>query len=108
MEGGPSLEVVPLEDPQRDGSVSRQGVAAQDGHEQLVVPLALPTESMPAASLKSEAALLVDLPGTRIEVVDTKAYPVQTAGAQRVVGDQLGDLGSVALTEELRPASQTR
>lgn len=52
----------------RDGSVSRPGVAAQDGHEQLVVPLALPTESMPQASLKSEAALLVDPLGSRIEV----------------------------------------
>ena len=61
---------------QRDGSGGRLGVAAQDGHEQLVVPLALPTESMPQASLKSEAALLVDPLGARIEVVDPKAHSV--------------------------------
>src|SRR5665647_2148220 len=70
---------------QRDGSAGRPGVAAQDGHEQFVVPLALPAESMPQASLKSEAALLVDPLGARIEVVDPKAHPVQTARAQRVV-----------------------
>src|ERR1035437_4595682 len=70
---------------QRNGSVGRPGVAAQDGHEQFVVPLALPAESMPQASLKSEAALLVDPLGARIEVVDPKAHPVQTARAQRVV-----------------------
>ena len=73
---------------QRDGSAGRPGVAAQDGHEQFVVPLALPAESMPQASLKSEAALLVDPLGARIEVVDAKAHPEQTAGAQRVVDDQ--------------------
>jgi hypothetical protein len=66
------------------------------------VPLTLPTESMPQPSLKSEAALLVDPLGSRIEVVDTKAHPVQTAGAQRVVDNQPGDLGSLALTEHLR------
>lgn len=49
------------------------GVAAQDGHEQFVVPLVLPAESMPQASLKFEPALLVDPLGARIEVVDTKA-----------------------------------
>jgi hypothetical protein len=70
---------------QRDGSAGRPGVAAQDGHEQFVVPLALPAESMPQASLKSEAALLVDPLGARIEVVDPKAHPVQTARAQRLV-----------------------
>jgi hypothetical protein len=40
-----------------------------------MVPLTLPTESMPQASLKSEAALLVDPLGARIEVVNTKAHP---------------------------------
>jgi len=56
---------------------------------------------MAQASLATESALLVDPPGTRIEVVDATAHPVQTAGAQRIVDDQLGDFGSVALTEEL-------
>src|SRR5665213_3849144 len=85
-----------------DGSVGRPGVGAQDGHEQFVVPLALPADSMPQASFVTESALLIDPLRARIEVEDTKAHPVQTAGAQRVVDDQLGDLGSVALTEGLR------
>ena len=58
---------------------------------------------MAQASFVTESALLVDPLGTRIEVVDAKAHPVQTAGAQRIVDDQLGDLGSVALTEGLGP-----
>jgi hypothetical protein len=56
---------------------------------------------MAQASFVTESALLVDPLGTRIEVVDAKAHPVQTAGAQRIVDNQLGDLGSVALTEDL-------
>jgi hypothetical protein len=84
------------------GSADRPVVGAQDGHEKFVVPLTLPAESMPQASYVNESALLVDPLGARIEVVDAKAHPVQTAGAQRVVDDQLGDLGSVAPTEYLR------
>ena len=59
---------------------------------------------MAQASLVNESALLVDPLGTRIEVVDAKAHPVQAAGAQRIVDDHLGDLGSVALTEDLGPS----
>ena len=65
------------------------------------MPLTLPAESMSQASFVSESAFLVDPLDARIEVVDAKAHPVQTAGAQRVVDDELGDLGSVALTEDL-------
>jgi hypothetical protein len=43
----------------------------------------------------TEAVLLVVPLGARIEVVDAKAHPEQTAGAQRVVDDQRGDLGSL-------------
>src|SRR5450631_978313 len=58
---------------------------------------------MAKASLVNESALLIDPLGTRIEVVDAKAHPVQPAGAQRIVDDQLGDLGSIAPTEDLGP-----
>ena len=57
---------------------------------------------MAQASFVTESALLVDPLGAGIEVVGAKAHPVQTAGAQCVVDDQLGDLGSVAPTEDLR------
>ena len=57
---------------------------------------------MPQASFVTESALLVDLLCARIEVIEAKAHSVQTAGAQRVVDDQLGDLGLVALTEDMR------
>ena len=56
---------------------------------------------MAQASFVTESALLVDPPGTRIEVVDATAHPVQTAGAQRIVDDQPSDFGSIALTEDL-------
>ena len=56
---------------------------------------------MAQASFVTESALLVDPLGTRIEVVDAKAHPVQTAGAQRIVDDQPSDFGSIALTEDL-------
>ena len=56
---------------------------------------------MAQASFVTESALLVDPLGTRVEVVDAKAYPVQSAGAYCIVDDQLGGFGSVALTEDL-------
>jgi len=48
-----------------------------------------------AASFVTEPILLVDPLGARIEVVDVKAHPKQTAGAQRLVDDQRCDLGSL-------------
>jgi len=45
---------------------------------------------MAQASFVAESALLANPLGTRIEVVDAEAHPVQTAGAQRIVDHQLG------------------
>jgi len=70
-----STGTFPMSDRAVGRSVGRPRVAAQDGHEQFVAPLTLPAESMPQASLKSEAALLVDPLGARIEVVDTQGSP---------------------------------
>jgi hypothetical protein len=50
----------------------------------------------------TEAALLLDPLGPRIEVVDAKAHPVHTTGTQREVDNWPGVLGFVALTEDLR------
>jgi hypothetical protein len=79
------------------------GIAVQYGHKQLVMPLTIPAERLAQPALMAETAFLIDPLGPRIEVIDTQAYPVQANGAQHEVDDEPGDLGSVNLTEQVRP-----
>lgn len=51
----------------------------------------------------SEAALLIDPLSARIEVIDAKAHPVETAREQGIVDDKPGGLRSVPSAEEMRP-----
>jgi hypothetical protein len=75
----------------------------QDGHEQIVMPLAIPVERLAQTAFMVKAALLIDPLSPQVEVVDTEAHPVQADGAQCEVEDEPGDLGSVALIEHVRP-----
>jgi hypothetical protein len=93
-----------VEGRRRHGAFGDPGIAVQYSHEQLVMPLTIPAQRLAQPALMAEAAFLIDPLGPRVEVIDTEAYPVQANGAQRVVDDEPGDLGSVTLTEQLRPS----
>ena len=87
----------------REGLAVWPGIVVQDGHDQLVMPLAIPVERLAHAALMAKVALLVNPLGPRVEVVDSEAHPMQAGGAQCEVEDEPGDLGSIALTEHVRP-----
>lgn len=53
-----------------NSSAAQPGIGAQDGHEQLIMPPAIPAERLAQTTLMAEATFLVDPLGAEVEVVD--------------------------------------